>query len=244
MKQYLYSKYLLLLVNEIAGLVILAGCGTIKESSKYQFNEGFYRSNLFHKKKQLAYVEPQDDSIKVYYTKDKQRNIDTNYSIKLAFPGKSKPLKFESYTFTRSTFDIDVLSVLFKYRPAVKDFPNQFNTPLNGALYLGYRNDIYRLSYKKTPLQVFKRTITHYAYSLGIFSGIGTARIDEYVTLNAINMEYDGAVNLFGIAAILGVDKLTFGLTAGEDNLLDGNKKYWVNQLKPWFGISIGLNLN
>lgn len=233
-------KYTLILSVFI--LLCLSGCETLKDSSKYQLNEGFYKST-FNNKKDRVYIVPQEDSIKVYL-KTKQKIIDTLHTVKFAFPQINKPATFSNYFFSRRTFDLDVISVLFKYRPKVQGFPNQFNTSLNGAVYVGYRNDIYKLSYRKSPLQVYKRVITHYAYSIGAFTGLGSARIDEYDTRNAINIEYDGVVNLYGIALILGVDKLSFGLLVGADNLLDENKKYWVNEHEPWVGLSIGLNLN
>jgi hypothetical protein len=118
------------------------------------------------------------------------------------------------------------------------------NAGFNGAVYFGYRSDLYRLSYKQTPLHVFKRNITHYGYSFGFFTGIGTARIDEYVTDNGINIQYDGAVNLSGVNIVVGVEKLSIGLAVGIDHLLDRNRKYWINEAEPWVGLSFGLNLN
>ncbi len=94
------------------------------------------------------------------------------------------------------------------------------------------------------PLHDYRRGITHYGYSVGLFTGFGTARIDEYVTNNALNIEYDGLVNLTGAALIIAVDKLTAGLTFGEDHLLDRNRKLWVTNGKVWIGLSLGLNLN
>ena len=86
--------------------------------------------------------------------------------------------------------------------------------------------------------------ITHYGYSVGGFLGLGAARIDEYVTLNRINYEYDGTVITGGFAGEFGINKLNFGLTFGIDYLTDKNRHVWVNQTKPWMGLSIGINLN
>ena len=238
-------KYQLYIAAFIFLPVALDSCETLKESSKYNFTEGYYHSRLYHKKNKKVYVVPDDDSIKVYSAKKiREGKIDTTKSIKIAFPADQKPAQFENYMFTRSSFDLDVLTVLFKYRPAVPGFPRQFNATFNGAVYTGYRFDTYQLHYDKNPMEAYKRTITHYGYSFGIFSGFGSARIDEYVTNNAINIEYDGVVNLTGVAAIVAVNKLTFGLTFGVDHLLDSNRHHWVNQGKPWVGLSLGLNLN
>lgn len=172
------------------------------------------------------------DSIKVYPSVNRQ-TVDTVKSITVLFPPHQKPSEFSSYAFKAQTFDLDVLTILFKYKPPVKDFPNQLNTNFNGALYAGYRTDIYKLSYKQTPLHTQNRNIAHYGYSIGGFAGLGTARIDEYVTLNRINYEYDGVVFTSGCAAVFGFNKLNLGLNAGFDYLLDKNRHVWVNQTKP-----------
>lgn len=226
-------------------LFTLSACTFLKNSPKYGFSEGYYKSRLFHKKDKKVYVVPGDDTIKVYTARGLQKEqVDTTQSLKIAFPQNQKPLQFESYVFRKNTFDIDVLTIPFKYRPAVHGFPRQLNATFNGAVYLGYRSDIYRLSYSQTPLRIFKRDITHYGYSVGVFTGLGTARIDEYVTNNGINIQYDGVVNLSGINIIAGVEKVSLGLAVGVDRLLDKNRKYWVNHGKPWIGLSFGINLN
>ncbi|MCY7423185.1 MAG: hypothetical protein LH478_15740 [Chitinophagaceae bacterium] len=226
-------------------LVLSASCSAIKNSSKYGFSEGYYKSRLFHKNQKKVYVVPTEENIKVYTAKSLQKEyVDTMQSLKIAFPPNQKPLQFASYVFKQPSFDIDVLSIPFKYRPAVRGFPKQLNATFNGAVYLGYRSDMYRLSYTQTPLRLFKRNIMHYGYSIGLFTGLGTARIDEYVTNNGINIQYDGAVNLSGLNIIAGVGKISLGIAVGVDNLLDKNRKYWVNQGKPWVGLSFGLNLN
>ena len=226
-------------------LLVLASCADIKRSAKYGFSEGWYQSRLYGKKDKKIYVVPSDDSIQVYSAKSLLKgSADTTQAPKIVFLPDQKPLALENYVFRKSTLDVDVLSIIMKYRPAVRGFPKQLNTTLNGALYMGYRSDIYMLSYKRSPLKIYKRSITHYGYSFGLFSGIGTARIDEYVTNNAVTIQYDGVVSASGFALIVGVENLSFGLTLGIDYLLDPNRKYWVNQTKPWAGISFGLNLN
>ena len=226
-------------------MLVLTSCSVLKNSPKYGFNEGYYKSRIFHKKLKHIYVVPGEDSIKVYTAKSLRKEfVDTATSLKIAFPQNKKPSEFENYIFRKGSFDIDLLTIPFKYRPSVASFPRQLNASFNAAVYFGYRSDVYRLSYKQTPLRVFKRQITHYGYSIGMFTGIGTARIDPSVTNNGISYEYDGAVNLLGINAVIGVEKLSLGLAVGTDHLLDKNRKFWINHSKPWIGISFGLNLN
>ena len=195
-------------------------------------------------KAEKLYVLTGSDTIKAYRARDIQDgNTDTTHAFLFAFP-PLRPDNFSTIRFTRNTLDFDILTILFKYRFPVKGFPPQLNASFNGALYLGYRTDVYKLSYKTTPMRYTKRSIVHYGYSIGFFSGFGTARIDEYDTEGALNYEYDGLVNLTGIAVIAALDKLTAGLTIGVDHLLDKNSTVWINNGKPWIGISLGLNLN
>jgi hypothetical protein len=226
-----------------APVLLMYSCETLKDSSKFQFKDGYYKTTLSNKPAKV-YVLAGSDSIKAYFKQDlSSKKIDTLKATVFVF-SEQKPRQFETHSFKRTTFDIDVLTVLFKFRPAVNNFPPQFNATFNGAVYAGYRTDVYSLEYKASPLHVFKRSITHYGYSFGFFSGFGSARIDEYVTLNSLSIQYDGLVNLSGFAAIIAIDKLTAGLTIGVDHLLDKNSHVWVNNGKPWIGISLGLNLN
>ena len=227
------------------GIIALSSCEHLKNSAKYGFSEGYYRSRIFHKKKKKVYVVPEEETIKIYSAKSLQKDVvDTSHSLKIAFPTDQKPSAFQNYKFTKNSFDVDVLTIPIKYRPAVHDFPRQLNTSFNGAVYLGYRSDVYHLSYKQTPLRIFKRSITHYGYSFGLFTGIGTMHIDEFVTNNAINIEYDGVVNLSGINIIAGIEKFSLGLAIGVDHLLDKNRRFWLNNGKTWVGLSFGVNLN
>ncbi len=84
----------------------------------------------------------------------------------------------------------------------------------------------------------------HFGYSVGLFSGFGNTLVSPTNTQNILDSEYDGIVWSKGIAAIVGVNNFTVGLTFGFDNLLDKNKKFWLYENKPWIGLGFGLNLN
>lgn len=226
-------------------LGLLNGCTTLLQSPKYNFTEGYYYSRLFQKKTKHIYVVPGEDSIKIYSAKKLDRRVDTTEALKIALPLNSKPPSFENYSFKKASLDLDVLNILFKLRPSIRGFPPQLNNNiLNGAAYLGKRIDIYKINYRKTPLETYQRITNHYGYSVGLFTGIGASRIDEYVTLNALSIQYDGLVNVLGLAGLVALDKINFGLNVGVDHLLDKNRKVWIYQGKPWIGFSFGLNLN
>ncbi len=242
MKKRKSKNYCLIIAIVIASL---QSCQTLKQSPKYGFNEGFYKSRIHHKKLKKVYIVPDADSIKVYTKKAIERSfVDTLQSFKIAFPANKKPEEFENYTFWKNSFDIDVITIFFKYRPSVGTIPIQFTSAsFNGSFYLGYRTDLYHLKYKQTPLRVFKRNITHYGFSVGAFTGFGSANINNSVTQDSVTISYDGPINMSGIAAFLAIERFTYGITFGYDRLLDRNKKYWIYQSKPWIGLSIGLNL-
>ena len=113
-----------------------------------------------------------------------------------------------------------------------------------GLIFLGYRNDYYRLSYQENPISGFNRKTTHYAFSFGFFTGIGGADVNTWVTNGQVSSEYDGMVWSKGIALIAGVRNFTVGAALGWDNLLDKNHIYWIYHGKPWLGLAFGLNIN
>jgi len=212
----------------------------MQETSKYQFNEGVYNVRSVNHTGR-AYVTVHEDSVKVYPMNAVR--FDSTKMIRLALPehiSGSRPLKAR---FVARSFDVDVLTILFKYRPAAKGLPNQFSTQFNGAGYLGYRSDVFNVAYKEKPLY-FKRRIQHYGYSVGGFLGIGATAMNPWVTQEQITEEYDGLVLTKGVALHLGVNSLNFGVALGWDHLMDRNRKLWIYQGKPWTGVTFGLNLN
>jgi hypothetical protein len=224
--------------------LVMYGCGITEHSSKYSFTDGYYSSKLEGNKYKKYYVVTGSDSIKVYPAAIRHQLADTVKSLTVLFPPHIQPKDFSNKIFRTQDFDLDVITVIFKYRPPVKDYPQQLNTNFNGALYAGYRKDSYILSYSNTPLHVANRRIIHHGFSFGAFAGIGAARIDEFVTLNRINYEYDGVVFTPGIATEFDLNKINFVILSGLDFLGDKNSHVWVNDKKIWLGIGIGLNLN
>jgi hypothetical protein len=56
--------------------------------------------------------------------------------------------------------------------------------------------------------------------------------------------EYNGMVLTRGLAFMVGINTLTVGLGVGWDYLTDRDKDIWIYQNKPWYGLTLGLNLN
>jgi hypothetical protein len=228
-------------------IFLLTGCAAIRQKSKLPLQEGVYiMKGDTVAKPHKVYITVQEDSVRAYplILRHDEYRADSIHSTVLVFPLSmdKQPAKVQS--FTQESFDVDVLTIAFKYRPYTQGFPNQFNTNLNGAVYLGYRADQYVISYDKSPLNHYQKSTAHYAYGFGVFAGLGSTALNEWVTVPPINIEYDGVVLTNGVAGIVGVGKLTFGLALGLDHLLDANHKVWIYQGKPWVGLTVGLNLN
>jgi hypothetical protein len=204
---------------------------------------GIYKSR--EPQKGRYYVVVEEEKITMHpVTKSREGWVaDTTKSsvLNLVAPvsGSKKPI-----TFTARSFDLDIISILIKYRPSIQGFPNQLNSDFNAAGFIGHRSDLYILSFDKDPLNAYKRRMRHFAYSIGFFAGIGATAMSPFVTNDHVPYEYDGVVFTKGVAGLVGIGNLTFGATVGLDNLLDKNKQWWIYQSKPWVGFTIGLNLN
>lgn len=219
------------------------GCGAFKDTVNDSFYDGKYRSKIFSSKK--VYVQNASDSVVIY----KLNKVNGEYIADTVIPFKKifvervgQPVS--SHVFNAITFDFDALTIPFKYRFETKVLPQQFTTSLNGGVYLGFRNDRYKLIYKKHFFNYYQREVRHYAISFGGFTGFGSTAMNPWVTDNNINSEYEGVVWLKGAALIMAVGKFTSGISIGWDNLLDKNNKFWIYEGKPWVGLVFGLNLN
>ena len=223
--------------------LVTTGCRTSREDPKYKLSDGYYQARVFNQHKQRIYISNTEDTISIILIEKKQHDFDSVF-IKRNLPQLASDVPLTAASFRQTSFDVDFLTIPFKYRPGTKGFPNQFNTNLNGALYIGYRADIYHLRYLKTPFKNFKRTTAHYGFSYGLFSGLGGTTINPSTTENQLNYEYDGVVWSKGVAGIIAINNFTVGLAVGYDHLLDHNKKYWLYHHQVWVGLAFGLNIN
>ncbi|SEI92951.1 hypothetical protein SAMN04487995_2596 [Dyadobacter koreensis] len=246
-RQNLPNQILNYCVQLILCLLFLSlhGCKSLNNSPKYKFEDGVYKSKL-QGEKQHVYIENDHDSIIVYAINKgvKKLSVDTSVMPKSKTPSKNSLKTIGENKYWQNSFDIDFVTIPLKFRPSTSSFPRQLSNNLNGAVYLGYRNDTYGVSYTKNPIGHVSQKIIHYGFSAGIITGFGTTAMNPYNTNNNISIEYDGMVWTKGIAVLFGVGKFTFGLIGGIDHLLDDNKEYWYYQGKPYLGAAVGLNLN
>lgn len=226
----------------------VSGCFVIKNTPKYTLTEGEFKASGIKvgvdSATRQVFVMHTDDTIRVY-------PITQQTGAKRALPDAIlllEPTRLSAgasrYSFTNTSFDVDFLTIPFKYRPTLLGVARQLNTTLNGAVYFGYRQDRYGVSYRRNLLGLYRRRFTHYGFSIGGFTGLGAAVINPTVTQNQVSIEYDGVVWSKGAAAILGIDNFTLGLATGWDTLLDEDRAVWLYNSKPWIGLVFGLNIN
>jgi hypothetical protein len=221
----------------------------LRESPKYQFVDGVYRAEIPAIPSSRMYVEVEIDSIQVFPLIPTAKGvvIDSTKSVILLFPEQKAHNTFHrrhEYSFHKPSFDIDLITIPIKYRPTAADFPRQLKSSFDGAIYIGYRHDNYKLLYRRTPLNIYERDISHFGYSFGLFTGLGSSDMYPWVMQDQITYEYDGVVWSKGVAGMVALNNFTVGLTVGTDWLLDRNRKFWIYQNRPWVGAAFGLNLN
>jgi len=207
----------------LLSLISLAGCAGL---SKYQLKNDYYDFHQPGQPSTKVFVRVKEDSIEV-------TKLDESTEV----------VRGQDEYFIKKSFDIDAMTVLFKYRPSSMGFPRQINSSFNGNVYIGYRVDRFWLDYKNTPAGMVKE-LKHSAITMGGFGGIGTAFISPWSTNYRTTDEYDGVVLTRGLALMVGINSLTVGLGVGWDYLTDRDKDIWIYQNKPWYGLTLGLNIN
>lgn len=225
-----YSKSILIKIALIgAQALLLLGCSILRNSHKYELADDYYRYRQPGGKYQNVYASIADDTIRIF------EDNDSNASV------SSDPQK--DLFFLKRSFDIDVMSVGFKYRPITLNLPRQLTTDFNGNVFMGYRFDRFKIRYRETPVGV-KRSYHHRAITAGGFCGLGSTPITPWTTNNLTTDEYNGLILSRGLAVMIGVNNLTVGLGVGWDYLTDRDKNIWIYQNNAWYGLALGLNLN
>lgn len=208
-------------------LLLCSGCGM----AKYRLSDGQYRT-----KEGVVDLQVVNDTVTIMGAEAQGRT--TTYPPLVAGPVT------RTVVLDQTSFDVDLLTILLKYRPAQGMSQPQLQSQLGGGLFIGRRVDRHILCYPQSPFPRAERRMRHYGLSLGGIIGLGATPVDPWVTDGAVNVEYDGAVFTYGLSVIAAVDRFTLGLALGWDMLLNDDAEHWVYQRKPWLGPVLGLNLN
>ncbi|AKD04796.1 hypothetical protein PKOR_18965 [Pontibacter korlensis] len=185
----------------------------------YEFSSGEYKVHLPAGETCRAYVDVEEASLSLLPVLG--NTLDTTASLDIAVAEVLDKVAPQVYTFSKPSFDLDVLTIPFKYRPGTSGFPQQLSTTFQGAIYVGARKDVFRIGYKPTPAQDLHRSIYHFGYSIGFFTGLGTTSMNQWVTQGAIAYEHVGVTLLNGVAGVVGLYNFTLGLAVGIDHLFD-----------------------
>lgn len=210
---------------------MLCSCASQKITKQLPLKSGHYVVKTPGQEPMKSYLHMEDDSITVFESKP-----DGSF-------GSPSTLLNNSLVLDRS-FDIDVLTMPFKFRPAEPGFPRQLTADFNGNIYMGYRSDRYRTHFVKTPFGM-EKDIKHKAFTAGLFGGVGTTFVSPWTTTDPnFEDEYQGFILSHGISTMVGIDNLTVGVAVGWDYLTDRDKDIWIYQNKPWIGLALSLNIN
>ncbi len=237
MQRSLLKKIVLLFVP----IGILSSCSTLERASLHGLNDGFYQLKSDSSEKQAVYLDVAEDTISVYPTTSKQPESKPTFTIPLA---ATDSIPFERITFNKQGLDIDISTVLMKYRPSIGDLPAQLTTDLNLALYAGWRFDFYPVEHRKDPLKRSYANIKNRGFDLGFFAGPGTTLISPFTTRNIRSDEYNAMIVQGGFAGFIESNMASFGLAVGYDYLLSKDRAIWIYHNKPWVGLVVGVALN
>jgi hypothetical protein len=143
MKKYdLKNQYMKAFVRYIiiSSLIVsmFSSCHTLERASVHGFNSGFYKFESGKKNTQNVYVDVTDEKIDVYDVSSKQPSKNAFLTIP-SMP--TDTVSFLPVTFKKGSLDMDITSILLKYRPSVYGLQSQLTTDLNMALYAGWRHD-------------------------------------------------------------------------------------------------------
>ncbi len=181
--------------------------------------------------------------------KQKLYVIDSGDSLQVILPATYERRNFakadyQNWVLYRTEVDVDVFTLPFKIRPSIVGFPSQLNSNFNAAIYLGRRIDFHRYSWQPVTPSFNVRNLNSRGFGYGIFAGLGSATLNEFVTQPAIPIQYEGVILDAGVAAIYDARIFNVGIALGIDYLTDTNRNAWIYQRRPWFGVLFGLNLN
>ena len=186
------------------GILILSifSCAPVEKIASHEFVTGYYHLKTLNNESSKVYLDVIEDSIIVYPVINDGGKIDVDTSsFRICISVRSKPERILRNRFIKKSFDLDLNTVLLKYRPARGDIPNQLNANLNASFYIGFRKDYFKMITKTSKLHEESTYCRHLGFDLGLFAGIGITPINPTVTGNDVEQEYDGIVFQKGIGA-------------------------------------------
>jgi|WetSurMetagenome_2_1015567.scaffolds.fasta_scaffold72718_2 hypothetical protein len=227
----------------VFSLIILTGCAPLDEIYSHDFNSGYFKLKPADANSERVFLNIDDDSISVYpvIRKGKSREADASGAMGFILDSIEPGSVLYNSTLIKTSADIDLSSVVLKYRPGLSDVPPQLNSNINGVIYSGFRKDYFKIKSGHSKYDNANTLIRHTGFDFGLFAGIGITPVNPTVTANNISQEYDGIVFQKGFSVFATYEHMSVGLAIGFDNLLDRNKNFWIYNQKPWIGLVLGI---
>lgn len=229
------------IISKVAVIVFFTSCSTLEKASTHGFKSGYYKLQSEEKNVQNVYVDVMDEQIDVYHETEKQPEKNKFLTI---FLKPSDSLVMSPMVFSKKSLDIDITSILLKYRPAVYGLPGQLTTDFNAAVYAGWRHDSYNIKSEMDPLGKSYHKISNWGYDFGFFAGPGVTLISPFTTRHQKVDEYSGAIIQTGFSGFIESNVASFGIGIGFDYLLNSDRDVWIYTNKPWVGFIVGIALN
>lgn len=225
-------------------MLLSVSCVSLGKIARHDFDSGFYKLKTQGADPSRVYINVIEDSIVVYpvITEGKKESPDISSGMGLRVSRIKTDNYFYKSCFVNNSVDVDLTSILFKYRHPRDDVPGQFSADLNFAIYMGFRKDFYKIESSVHPLHEEMSFIKQFGFDLGIFAGIGTSPVNPTVTNNKISQQYDAMIFQKGVSGFISYDNISIGLAIGFDNLVDKNKASWIYNQKPYLGLVIGIS--
>jgi hypothetical protein len=231
------------LLSGVFVLALAAGCAPFDKIYSHEFSSGYFKLKSPGTTPEKVYLTRTEDSLTVYSlipdNKPKMPDISRSKGIRISsvIPGSY----MYNSTFVKTSLDVDLSTVLIKFRPAVANVQPQLTANVNGVIYAGFRKDFFRIKTSYSTLNVASTFVRHTGFDCGFFAGIGTSFINPTVTQNKTVQEYDGIVFQKGFSVFGTFENMSVGLAIGFDNLLDDNKNIWIYNNRPWIGLVLGI---
>lgn len=220
---------------------LVTSCKTLEQASLHGLTSGYYTLNTENKRPQDVYLDVTDEQIDIYEHVHRTINKQQLFNIPLNTTGN---LPVKHLMFKKQSLDIDITSIILKYRPSVLGLPPQLNTDLNIGVYVGWRYDHFRVMSKTDPIGKRRLIIGNFGYDVGFFAGPGVTMINSFNTNSQRLDEYSGMIIQTGFAGFIESNVASFGLSIGYDHLLNSDRKFWIYRNKPWVGFIVGIALN
>lgn len=218
----------------------IVSCKTLEEASVHGLTSGFYSLKSVDQKDKKVYADVAEDQIDLYHRSHGQ--LDKNIFRSLTLHATDS-ISVAKLVLKKQSLDIDLSSILLKYRPSIHVITPQLTSELNIALYAGMRHDRYSILSVKDPLGKYHPQIRSIGYDFGFFAGMGTTTITPFTTNGKRTDEYSGMILQAGFAGFLESSMASFGLSVGFDHLLNADKKIWIYHHRPWIGFMVGIAL-